>query len=147
MNTMTPSSDIYWMLLSFLSLHPEQQLKHLGDVPSRQSPLARSAVRNPLLALNIALWEFHVSWWDDFYPNVKAAEIFDSELKRLGVVDADGVGIFCLEEFLDGESWKRLRELAKEALAESGIDPCPVPALIPFGELVELVDLKDIHRI
>jgi hypothetical protein len=140
MNETTPSSEIYWMLLSLVSMPPENQLEHLGNVPRRTSALACSPVHNPLIALNIALWQFNVSWCDDFYPNIIAAEVFDSELKRLGSTSGDGVGIFCLEELLTGDSWKHLRELAKAALAESGLGVCPVPAPIPFGEFVELVE-------
>lgn len=133
------SSDVYWMLLSLLSIEPEQQLKHLGDIPHRDSPMAKRASSNPLLALNLALCEYHVSWWDDFYPKIEATDRFDSELRRLGVVSGEGPGIFCFEEFLGGESWRHLRELAKAALAESGLDLYPVPVPIPFDELVELI--------
>lgn len=131
-------SEIYWILLSFVAANPERQRSLLPlPVPERDSPSSLQLNENPLLMLNLALWEYFNYWWDEFFPRIVAVEKFDAALKGLGVMTDADPGIFCLEELLQGEAWVRLRSLATSALDEAGLPEYEFSGVVPLNELVE----------
>jgi hypothetical protein len=131
------SAEIFWMLLTFMTLLPEDQVRHLPYVPTKsQVALLDSPRTNPLLALTLAL-QSH-GWRDDFYPGVAKLDAFEAAIDRFAIVD--NLGLYCREEFLDGRAWRELRELARAALSESNMGPHPVPEHIDFHELIEFSD-------
>lgn len=131
---------IYWMLLTLMALEPEEQVSHLLlPIPSRGNADASRPTRNPLLALNLALDEYKFYWFDE-HERTEALAAFDEARELYAVTPGGDVGIFCIEEFLNGERWRRLRELARRALEESRLGAFPLPQTINFDELVELVD-------
>jgi len=141
--------EVYWVLLSFLSLEPEEQLRFLPfPIPSRDDWRHSDATFNPLISLYGALLDFWGPWEEAFCPNIEKARAFRETLKRYatreyhypsGAYASEFIpDIFCIEEFRSGESWQRLRQLAREALAEAGLDPHPVPYPIRFDEFSEV---------
>lgn len=143
------ADEVYWVLLSFLSLEPEEQLRYLPfPIPGRDDPRQSDPRFNPLISLYGALLDFWGPWEEAFDPNTEKARAFRETLKGYAIrehEDPPGAycrefipDIFCIEEFRSGESWQRLRQLAREALEEAGLDPHPIPYPVRFDELFEV---------
>jgi hypothetical protein len=129
--------EIFWMLLTFMTLTPEEQLSHLPYVPSSsQTALLESSGTNPLLALTVAMQTF--GWRDALLPDVGGLDAFEDALRRLAI--RDNLHLFCREEFLHGAAWEELRTLARAALRESKMGSHPLPETLDFGELIEFSD-------
>lgn len=125
--------EVYWMLLSFAALEPAEQLARLpGPVPKRDDPRALDPAHNPLLALSIALYDFFPAWCRSVAPTDAWWLEFD---RALAAVDALERG-HCREELLEGEAWRVLREEARYALGDAGLDPHPIPSRLPLAELI-----------
>ena len=136
--------EVYWMLLSFMTMPAEEQLHHLQNpIPLRDDLYVSFPTKNNLIALNLALSAYYLSWRDQMADDGSVfLDEFDSTRERLVATEplSQDPGILCYEEFIAGSGWKELRRLAKMALEESGFGVYPVPSKICFNDFVELVD-------
>lgn len=130
------SGEVFWMLLSLLSLPVNQQLGILG-VPDDDEDLSSSDDECEQLAYLLGtLSEYYSGWVDEFYPNCPYAQSLYSKING----EAD---FKCqVQAFIGDNEWIELRELAKNALIEAGLPHFPVPATIDFSQYIEIVEEK-----
>lgn len=144
---MTPDtlSEVFWVLLTLTALPPDEAMTNFVlDTPTRDDPRCRGHSSNPLGQLDRALIESYIGWWDNFAPDCKAAESLEALCWEMGrTASTNPPGPFCREEFLSGDSWKKARELAREALREADMEPWPLTEKINFNEYIEIVDPED----
>jgi hypothetical protein len=133
------SADVMWLLLSLLILPVEKQIEVIGGIPAKGDLLTREFSRNNAALLLRALEEFSVSWSDEFEPSCSAA-------KQLVDIVSTMSSEQCLDSFLDGSEWRRLRKLASEALREVGLEPHPVPQRLDLADYVEVLHPEDVPK-
>ena len=127
----------YWMLISFMTLEPEQQLQYFEYPPLNQNDKDyERPTKNVLLALIISLElrSFIDDFWDD--ENVlKKDERFHELLENMDNT------VYSYESFMESDYWIELRKAAKELLDATEIGFYPdIPKPIEFDYLVELFD-------
>lgn len=133
------SSETYWMLLSLLCLPStsDQASRFTREIPTKSENDVRLAC-NPLVQLANTFGEYYSGWFDAFGPDCGVAETFQNLITELGNRDWNNPpGMFCKEEFFEGDGWKVLRRLAADALSEAGLPYWPVPRKIDFNEYIE----------
>src|SRR5262245_25557312 len=119
------------VLLSFLCIDPNESIRYLGaDVPDR-----RGVWRNPLRQLLNALG----TYWQYVYDHSSKAgdDGLRAEFSRvLGEFGRDSKD--ARTDFVNGDLWAKLRELASLILADARIDPVPLPCPLPFEAWIDL---------
>ena len=127
----------YWMLISFMTLEPEQQLQYFEYPPLNQNDKDyERPTKNVLLALIISLElrSFIDDFWDD--ENVlKKDERFHELLENMDDT------VYSYKSFMESDYWIELRKAAKELLDATEVGFYPdIPKPIEFDYLQELVD-------
>ena len=127
----------YWMLISFMTLEPEQQLQYFEYPPLNQNDKDyERPTKNVLIALIISL-EYR-SFIDDFYDDenvLKKDERFHELLENMDDT------VYSYKSFMESDYWIELRKAAKELLDATEIGFYPdIPKPIEFDYLEELVD-------
>ena len=127
----------YWMLISFMTLEPEQQLQYFEYPPLYQNDKDYNRpTKNVLRALFLTLQGF--SFIDDFWDDENVLKK-DEQFQKL-ISDRDNAA-YSYESFMDSDYWIELRKAAKELLDATEIGFYPdIPKPIEFDYLVELFD-------
>ena len=127
----------YWMLISFMTLEPEQQLQYFEYPPLYQNDKDYNRpTKNVLRALFLALQGF--SFIDDFWDDENVLKK-DEQFQKL-ISDRDNAA-YSYESFMESDYWIELRKAAKELLDATEIGFYPdIPKPIEFDYLVELFD-------
>ena len=127
----------YWMLLSFMTLEPEQQLQYFEYPPLYLNDKDyERPTKNVLMAFLITLQgrSFIDDFWDD--ENVLKK---DEQFHKL-LDDRDNT-VYSYESFMESDYWIELRKAAKELLDATEVGFYPdIPKPIEFDYLEELVD-------
>jgi hypothetical protein len=113
------SSELLWMIFSLLALEPSKQVEILGDLPHTGTADKQALENNGAASLVYLLQDHYVSWLDEFEPCPAAQQLFDLAWSMYGEQT--------YEDFMNGTDWQQLRDLARMALTESGLDPWPLP--------------------
>ena len=126
----------YWMLISFMTLEPEQQLQYFEYPPLNQNDKDyERPTKNVLIALIISL-EYR-SFIDDFDDEniLKKDEQFHELLENMDDT------VYSYKSFMESDYWIELRKAAKELLDATEVGFYPdIPKPIEFDYLEELVD-------
>ncbi|WP_370577965.1 hypothetical protein ABX014_23395 [Snodgrassella alvi] len=127
----------YWMLLSFMTLEPEQQLQYFEYPPLYQNDKDYNRpTKNVLRALFLALQGF--SFIDDFWDDENVLKK-DEQFQKL-ISDRDNAA-YSYESFMESDYWIELRKAAKELLDATEVGFYPdIPKPIEFDYLVEIFD-------
>ncbi|MBI0077378.1 MULTISPECIES: hypothetical protein [unclassified Snodgrassella] len=127
----------YWMLISFMTLEPEQQLQYFEYPPLNQNDKDYNRpTKNVLRALVISLGGR--SFIDDFDDDENVLKK-DEQFHKL-LDDRDNT-IYSYESFMESDYWIELRKAAKELLDATEVGFYPdIPKPIEFDYLEELVD-------
>ena len=127
----------YWMLISFMTLEPEQQLQYFEYPPLYQNDKDYNRpTKNVLRALFLTLQgrSFIDDFWDD--ENVLKK---DEQFHKL--LDGGDNTVYSYESFMESDYWIELRKAAKELLDATEVGFYPdIPKPIEFDYLQELVD-------
>ena len=127
----------YWMLLSFMTLEPEQQLQYFEyPLLNQNDKDYERPTKNVLMALLITLQgrSFIDDFWDD--ENVLKK---DEQFHKL--LDGGDNTVYSYESFMESDYWIELRKAAKELLDATEVGFYPdIPKPIEFDYLEELVD-------
>ena len=126
----------YWMLLSFMTLEPEQQLQYFEYPPLYLNDKDYNRpTKNVLRALFLTLQGR--SFIDDFDDENILKK--DEKFQKL-ISDRDNAA-YSYESFMESDYWIELRKAAKELLDATEIGFYPdIPKPIEFDYLVELFD-------
>ena len=126
----------YWMLISFMTLEPEQQLQYFEYPPLYQNDKDYNRpTKNVLLALLITLQKH--DFIDDF--DDKNVSKKDEQFHKL--LDGGDNTVYSYESFMESDYWIELRKAAKELLDATEVGFYPdIPKPIEFDYLEELVD-------
>jgi hypothetical protein len=128
------TAETFWMLLSLLCLPVDRQIEIIGDIPKGDFADGKvDFVNNPASQLIDTMIQYYNGWWDEFEPNVENAE------KLFRMIDGGTCFGFTENDFVSGQSWNKLRELAKAALDEAKMEFWPVPDKIDFSDYIEIV--------
>ena len=126
----------YWMLISFMTLEPEQQLQYFEyPLLNQNDKDYERPTKNVLIALIISL-EYR-SFIDDFDDEniLKKDERFHELLENMDDT------VYSYKSFMESDYWIELRKAAKELLDATEIGFYPdIPKPIEFDYLEELVD-------
>ena len=127
----------YWMLISFMTLEPEQQLQYFEYPPLYQNDKDyERPTKNVLIALITSL-EYR-SFIDDFWDDenvLKKDERFHELLENMDDT------VYSYKSFMESDYWIELRKAAKELLDATEVGFYPdIPKPIEFDYLQELVD-------
>ena len=127
----------YWMLVSFMTLEPQQQLQYFEYPPLYQNDKDYNRpTKNVLRALFLALQGF--SFIDDFWDDenvLKKDERFHELLENMDDT------VYSYKSFMESDYWIELRKAAKELLDATEVGFYPdIPKPIEFDYLQELVD-------
>ena len=128
----------YWMLISFMTLEPEQQLQYFEyPLLNQNDKDYERPTKNVLRALIISLGGR--SFIDDFDDDDENVLKKDEQFHKL-LDDRDNT-VYSYESFMESDYWIELRKAAKELLdaIEVGFYP-DIPKPIEFDYLEELVD-------
>ena len=127
----------YWMLISFMTLEPEQQLQYFEYPPLYLNDKDYNRpTKNVLRALIISLeWR---SFIDDFWDDENVLKK-DEQFHKL--LDGGDNTVYSYESFMESDYWIELRKAAKELLDATEVGFYPdIPKPIEFDYLQELVD-------
>ena len=127
----------YWMLISFMTLEPEQQLQYFEYPPLYLNDKDYNRpTKNVLRALIISLeWR---SFIDDFWDDENVLKK-DEQFHKL--LDGGDNTVYSYESFMESDYWIELRKAAKELLDATEVGFYPdIPKPIEFDYLVELFD-------
>ena len=127
----------YWMLISFMTLEPEQQLQYFEYPPLNQNDKDYNRpTKNVLRALFLTLQGF--SFIDDFWDDENVLKK-DEQFQKL-ISDRDNAA-YSYESFMESDYWIELRKAAKELLDATEVGFYPdIPKPIEFDYLVEIFD-------
>ena len=129
--------SVSWMLISFMTLEPEQQLQYFEYPPLYLNDKDYNRpTKNVLRALFLTLQgrSFIDDFWDD--ENVLKK---DEQFHKL--LDGGDNTVYSYESFMESDYWIELRKAAKELLDATEIGFYPdIPKPIEFDYLVELFD-------
>ncbi|NUF78355.1 hypothetical protein GY065_05360 [Snodgrassella sp. ESL0323] len=127
----------YWMLISFMTLEPEQQLQYFEYPPLYQNDKDYNRpTKNVLRALFLTLQGF--SFIDDFWDDENVLKK-DEQFQKL-ISDRDNAA-YSYESFMESDYWIELRKAAKELLDATEVGFYPdIPKPIEFDYLVEIFD-------
>ena len=126
----------YWMLISFMTLEPEQQLQYFEYPPLYQNDKDYNRpTKNVLKALFLTLQDLNFIYDFDDENILKKDEKFQKLIS-----DRDNTA-YSYESFMESDYWIELRKAAKELLDATEIGFYPdIPKPIEFDYLEELVD-------
>ena len=126
----------YWMLVSFMTLEPEQQLQYFEYPPLYQNDKDYNRpTKNVLKALFLTLQDLNFTYDFDDENILKKDEKFQKLIS-----DRDNTA-YSYESFMESDYWIELRKAAKELLDATEIGFYPdIPKPIEFDYLVELFD-------
>ena len=126
----------YWMLISFMTLEPEQQLQYFEYPPLYQNDKDYNRpTKNVLKALFLTLQDLNFTYDFDDENILKKDEKFQKLIS-----DRDNTA-YSYESFMESDYWIELRKAAKELLDATEIGFYPdIPKPIEFDYLVELFD-------
>ena len=127
----------YWMLISFMTLEPEQQLEYFEyPLLNQNDKDYERPTKNVLIALITSL-EYR-SFIDDFWDDenvLKKDERFHELLENMDDT------VYSYKSFMESDYWIELRKAAKELLDATEVGFYPdIPKPIEFDYLEELVD-------
>ncbi|PCL19948.1 hypothetical protein CPT77_10110 [Snodgrassella alvi] len=127
----------YWMLISFMTLEPEQQLQYFEyPLLNQNDKDYERPTKNVLIALITSL-EYR-SFIDDFWDDenvLKKDERFHELLENMDDT------VYSYKSFMGSDYWIELRKAAKELLDATEVGFYPdIPKPIEFDYLQELVD-------
>ena len=127
----------YWMLISFMTLEPEQQLQYFEyPLLNQNDKDYERPTKNVLLALITSL-EYR-SFIDDFWDDENVLKK-DEQFHKL--LDGGDNTVYSYESFMESDYWIELRKAAKELLDATEVGFYPdIPKPIEFDYLEELVD-------
>nr|WP_303833068.1 hypothetical protein [Snodgrassella alvi] len=126
----------YWMLISFMTLEPEQQLQYFEYPPLYLNDKDYNRpTKNVLKALFLTLQDLNFIYDFDDENILKKDEKFQKLIS-----DRDNTA-YSYESFMESDYWIELRKAAKELLDATEIGFYPdIPKPIEFDYLVELFD-------
>ena len=126
----------YWMLISFMTLEPEQQLQYFEYPPLYQNDKDyERPTKNVLLALLITLQKH------DFIDDFDDENISKKDERFHKLLDGGDNTVYSYESFMESDYWIELRKAAKELLDATEVGFYPdIPKPIEFDYLEELVD-------
>ena len=126
----------YWMLVSFMTLEPEQQLQYFEYPPLYQNDKDYNRpTKNVLKALFLTLQDLNFTYDFDDENILKKDEKFQKLIS-----DRDNAA-YSYESFMESDYWIELRKAAKELLDATEVGFYPdIPKPIEFDYLEELVD-------
>ena len=126
----------YWMLVSFMTLEPEQQLQYFEYPPLYLNDKDYNRpTKNVLKALFLTLQDLNFIYDFDDENILKKDEKFQKLIS-----DRDNTA-YSYESFMESDYWIELRKAAKELLDATEIGFYPdIPKPIEFDYLVELFD-------
>ena len=126
----------YWMLVSFMTLEPEQQLQYFEYPPLYLNDKDYNRpTKNVLKALFLTLQDLNFIYDFDDENILKKDEKFQKLIS-----DRDNTA-YSYESFMESDYWIELRKAAKELLDATEIGFYPdIPKPIEFDYLEELVD-------
>jgi len=138
----TDPLDVYWMLLTLAGSPSEQAMQIFAlEVPTRDDPDVSVFSENPLLQLSICLTDIYSGWLDEFDPYHRHVLALRRLLRDMAICAAEEApGPMCREEFLHGEYWELIRQFAREALLEAGLEPWPLPEKVCFRDFADYFD-------
>ena len=127
----------YWMLISFMTLEPVQQLQYFEYPPLYLNDKDyERPTKNVLFALLITLQGR--SFIDDFWDDENVLKKDEQFHKLLDNIDNT---VYSYESFMESDYWIELRKAAKELLDATEVGFYPdIPKPIEFDYLEELVD-------
>ncbi|MBI0068883.1 MULTISPECIES: hypothetical protein [unclassified Snodgrassella] len=131
--------SVSWMLVSFMTLEPEQQLQYFEYPPLYLNDKDYNRpTKNVLIALSNALYDYpFINEYDEGSILVK-----DEQFRNL--LETTDRTIYSYESFMLSNYWSSLRRTAKELLEEAELGVYPdIPKPIEFGYLVEIFDPPD----
>lgn len=136
---------VNWMLVSFMTLSPEQQLKHFqGPLLSTSDEGYGKPTKNHLIGLLWSLMDY--TFVDNELPNYEEVLIKNKALQDL-LCECSGSNAdsyLSYECFMYGEYWRQIREKARELLEATGLGFYPnIPEQIDFNYREELVDCPE----
>ena len=128
--------SVSWMLISFMTLEPEQQLQYFEYPPLYLNDKDYNRpTKNVLRALFLTLQD--LNFIDDF--DDKNVSKKDEQFHKL-LDDRDNT-VYSYESFMESDYWIELRKAAKELLDATEVGFYPdIPKPIEFDYLEELVD-------
>ena len=126
----------YWMLVSFMTLEPEQQLQYFEYPPLYLNDKDYNRpTKNVLKALFLTLQDLNFIYDFDDENILKKDEKFQKLIS-----DRDNAA-YSYESFMESDYWIELRKAAKELLDATEVGFYPdIPKPIEFDYLVELFD-------
>ena len=126
----------YWMLISFMTLEPEQQLQYFEYPPLYQNDKDYDRpTKNVLKALFLTLQDLNFTYDFDDENILKKDEKFQKLIS-----DRDNTA-YSYESFMESDYWIELRKAAKELLDATEVGFYPdIPKPIEFDYLVEIFD-------
>ncbi|MBI0068882.1 MULTISPECIES: hypothetical protein [unclassified Snodgrassella] len=126
----------YWMLVSFMTLEPEQQLQYFEYPPLYLNDKDYNRpTKNVLRALFLTLQDLNFIYDFDDENILKKDEKFQKLIS-----DRDNAA-YSYESFMESDYWIELRKAAKELLDATEIGFYPdIPKPIEFDYLVEIFD-------
>lgn len=135
----TDPLDVYWMLLTLAGLPAGQALQvFTREVPTRDDPDVSVFAANPLLQLSICLTDIYSGWLDEFGPHHRQMLALRRLLRDMAMCAAEEApGSMCREAFLHEEYWELIRQFARAALVEAGLEPCPLPEKVCFRDFAD----------
>ena len=126
----------YWMLISFMTLEPEQQLQYFEYPPLYLNDKDyERPTKNVLLALLITLQKH------DFIDDFDDENVSKKDERFHKLLDGSDNTVYSYESFMESDYWIELRKAAKELLDATEVGFYPdIPKPIEFDYLEELVD-------
>ena len=130
------SSDLFWKLISILTLPIEKQINIIGKLPEKQF---KDPYITNLYLFHCSLETYIGSWIDEFdflYIDEQPSALYKDFIEAIDTIDYTD----CLttQDFIKNRKWNHLRALAKEFLAKSGLPAIEIQEFVNFGEYVRV---------
>lgn len=134
----TYNKAINWMLVSFMTLPPDQQLSYFeGPLLNQDDKDYSNPSKNYLCQLTSSLLTYDL--YHEFEPDDNIFE--KSELFKASILNESPKDkVYCYESFMNSTYWSDIRLRAKELLDATGLGIYPeIPKPIIFDYLIEIV--------
>lgn len=133
---MLPNPEIFWMLLSILSLSTENQILLIGDKENSYNNMDND-FRRFASALEVYKYSF-VDEFDFLYDFQKdqfssIQQSFSEALSKISDLDMNKIS------FSDGMNWRHVREIGKKILNKTELLLFEPLEVIDFNELLEFI--------
>ena len=113
------ASDDYWIILTLLSMEPEDLERHLpGRIPTAQSHYLKDGKYNPLIPLLVVMGTRYISWFDEYYTNEHCRQLlmrlFDISNERQG--QDPKYFRYSRDWLYNSQWWNEVRQVARDIL-------------------------------